>query len=79
MLLDVELVAYDPHLVQLVAVHLPRVVRVVLRRVVEFLHGQRDKRLAVLALHVVIKGERIRSSQKLSHVNDDSVAFVSRT
>jgi hypothetical protein len=66
--------------VQLGAVHLPRVARVVLRRALELLHGQRDKPLSVLALHVgcLLKGGRIRAAQKLPHVRDGSVASVSR-
>ena len=55
---------------QLNAVHLPRVVQVALRRVLELLHGQRDKRLMVLALHVgwLLKGKRIRAAHEVSHV-----------
>jgi hypothetical protein len=42
---DLVNVARHPqsHLVQLGAVHLPRAVQVALRRVLELLHGQRDK------------------------------------
>jgi hypothetical protein len=52
LLLDLQHVAHDLHLVQLGAVHFSRVVQVALCRVLELLHGQRDKHLKVLALHV---------------------------
>ena len=57
-------------MVQLGAVHLPRAVQVALLRVLELLHGQRDKRLKVLALHVgwLLKGGRIRAANEVSHV-----------
>jgi hypothetical protein len=44
--------------------HLPRAVRVVLRRALELLHGQRDKRLAALVLLLgwLLKSGRIMST-----------------
>ena len=62
--LDLERVPHDHYLMQLGAVHLPRVVQVALRRVLELLHGQRDRRLMALALHVgwLLKGGRIRAA-----------------
>jgi hypothetical protein len=50
--------------VQLGAAHLPCAVRVVLRRALESLHGHRDMRLTVLALHVgwLSKGGRFRAA-----------------
>jgi hypothetical protein len=54
---------------------------VVLRRVLELFHGQRGKRLTVLALHVglLLKGGRIRAAHKVSHVRGGSVASRART
>jgi hypothetical protein len=52
---------------QIGAVNLLRVVRMALRRVLESLHGQRDKRPTVLALHMgwLLKGGCIRGEQKV--------------
>jgi hypothetical protein len=68
--LDLANAAHDHHLVKLGAVYLPRAVQVVLGRVLELLHGQRDKRLKALALQVswLLKGGRIRTAHKAYHV-----------
>jgi hypothetical protein len=43
---------------------------VVLRRVLELIHGQRDKHLKIFVLHVgwLLKGKRIRAAHEVSHV-----------
>jgi hypothetical protein len=43
---------------------------VVLRRVLELIHGQRDKHQKIVVLHVgwLLKGKRIRAAHEVSHV-----------
>jgi hypothetical protein len=67
LLLDLEHVTHDLHLVQVGATQLLRAVRAVLRRALELLYGQRDKRLSALSLHVgwLLKSGRVRAARKV--------------